>query len=141
MATAKKTVEQTVEQTVAKVEEINGKNPVIKVARTMLLAGFGTVAIGKEEIEAMIERLVKKGEAVEKDGRKRLEGMFERRRKDVSKAEDKVEGLLDHRVESVLNAMNIPSKNDLDSLSRKIGSLTKKVSDLDKKLVEEEKVA
>jgi len=137
MATAKKTVEKAT----AKIEEINGKNPVIKAARTMLLAGFGTVAMGKEEIETMIERLVEKGEVAEKDGRKRIEGMFERRRKDMSKAEDKVEGLLDQRIESVLNAMNIPSKNDLDSLSRKIGSLTKKVSDLDKKLVEEEKVA
>lgn len=135
------TAKQSVDKAAKKIEEINGKNPVVKAARTAFLAGVGTVALGKEEVESMVERLVEKGEVAQKDSRKRMEGMFERRRKEVTKAEDKVEGLLDQRIESVLNAMNIPSKNDIDSLSRKIGSLSRKVSELDKKLAEEKKAA
>lgn len=135
------TVKKTVKNAAKKVEEINGKNPVVKISRNMFRASLGAIAAGREEVESVMERLVEKGEVAEKDSRKRLEGMFERRRKDVTKAEDKVEGMLDQRIESVLNAMNIPAKGDIESLSRKISTLSRKVSELDKKLSEETKIA
>ena len=133
MATAKKTPKKGAET----VTESNGRNPILKTIRTVLLAAIGTVAMGKEEIEAIVNRLVEKGEIAEKDGRELVNELLDRRKKDVEKVEDVVEeraGLMDQRIESVLNRMNIPSKSDVESLSRKIGSLSQKVDELNKKI-------
>ncbi len=138
MPTAKKIEEKTekvVEAAVKKVEGVNGSNPVLKAVRSVLLVVIGTFAVGKEEIEAVVNRLVEKGEIAEKDGRELLSDLFERRQKDMTKAESKVEGLLDTRVEGILARMNIPSRGDVEELGKKIAELAKKVDDLTKKVV------
>ncbi len=63
--------------------------------------------------------------------------LLERRKKEeveVSEMVEKVGSVVDQRVESILNRMNIPSKGDVESLSRKIGALSQKVDDLNKKI-------
>ena len=116
-------------------EEANGKNPLVKMVRTVLLATMGSVALGKEEIESIINRLVEKGEIAEKDGRELLSDLIERRKKEAGKVENKISAI-DQRVESLLNRMNVPSKSDVESLSRKISALSKKVDELNKKIGE-----
>lgn len=126
---------QTKKVTKTKVEESNGKNPFVKMARTVLLATMGSVALGKEEVEAIINRLVEKGEIAEKDGRELLSDLVQRPKKEVSKVESKITGM-DQRIESFLHRMNVPSKSDVESLSRKISALSKKVDELNKKIGE-----
>lgn len=122
-------------------DSVNGQNPVIKALRSVMLAAIGAVALSKEEIEAIVNRLIEKGEIAESDGRELVSELMERRRKEVEEAvgetkmkAEKTEGILDLRIESVLNRMNIPSKGDVESLSRKIGTLSQKVDDLNKKI-------
>ncbi len=153
MATAKKTTEkatETVNKTAEKtaeivsktVEETNGSaRPVIHAAHSVFLAGLGVFALGKEEIGSAFEQLVEKGEITENDTREMVNEWLERGKKDMSKAEDKLEGVLDERIEGALNRMNIPNKSDIDSLGRKVTNLSKKVNALDKKLAEEQKAA
>ena len=123
-----------------KTDSANGRNPVIKTMRSVLLAAVGALALGKEEIEAIVNRLVEKGEIAEQDGRDLINDMIERRKKEYEeaeeKAEEKTEGMLDLRIESILNRMNIPSKSDVESLSRKVSELSKKVDTLNAKLPE-----
>lgn len=130
-----------VKETAQQVEKFGQENVVVKTAHKGLQAGLGVVALGAEEVEAMIKRLVEKGEVAEKDGRKMLENWMSRGREPMAKYEEKVEGMLDHRIESVLQVMNIPSKNDIADLTHKITTLAKKVADLDKKLAPEKKLA
>ena len=142
MTTAKETASKASEkvtQTAGDVKET--ARPVVGIAHSALLAGLGALALGKEEISGAIDHLVEKGEVVEQDGRKTLSDLLERRKEHVSKAEEKFEGIIDERVEAILNSMNIPSKNDIDELSKKISSLSRKVNALDKKLKAEEKQA
>jgi len=115
------------------VEASNGKNPVFKMARTVLLATMGSVALGKEEIETIVNRLVEKGELAEKDGRDLIAEVIARRKKEIGKVDLKV-GNRDQRLESILGRMNVPSKRDVENLSRKIGTLSKKVDALNKKI-------
>ncbi len=116
------------------VDSLNGQNPVIKAVRTVMLAAIGAVALSKEEIEAIVNRLVEKGEIAETDGRELISDLMDRRKKETEVAAVKKEGILDQRVESILNRMNIPSKGDVESLSRKIGALSQKVDDLNQKI-------
>lgn len=132
-----------VKETAQQVEKFGQENVnvVVKTAHKGLQAGLGVVAMGADEIEAMIKRLVEKGEVAEKDGRKFFDGWLSRGREPMAKYEEKVEGMLDHRIEAVLGAMNIPSKSDISDLTQKIATLSKKVADLDKKMAAEKKLA
>jgi poly(hydroxyalkanoate) granule-associated protein len=120
----KKAVNETVEQ-------LNGKeehNPLLEGLRKILLASIGAIALGKEEIEDFVDKLVERGEIAEKDGRKLVHEVMERRKKDAEKAEDEIT----KRVESVLEQMNVPFKADIDALTEKISDLSKKIDEMKK---------
>ncbi len=113
------------------VEETNGKDersPLLDTARKVLLAGIGAVALAQEEIEDFVNKLVERGEIAEKDGRKLVREVMDKRKKGAEKAEDE----LSKRVEEILDRMNVPTKSDIEALGDKIASLTKKVDELKK---------
>lgn len=112
-------------------EAVNGKeerNALLEAARKVLLAGIGAVALAQDEIEDFVNRLVERGEIAEKDGRKLVREVMDRRKKDAEKAEDE----FSKRVEEILDRMNVPTKGDIETLGEKIANLTKKVEDLKK---------
>ena len=102
--------------------------PLLEAARKVLLAGIGAMALAQDEIEEFVDRLVERGEIAEKDGRKLVHEIMEKRMKDA----DLTEETIAKRVESVLDRMNVPTKSDIQSLAEKIAILTKKVEDLKK---------
>ena len=112
------------------VEEIekDERNPLLDAARKVLMAGIGAVALAQDEIEDFVNRLVERGEIAEKDGRKLVREVMDKRRKEAEKAEDGVS----KRVEEVLDRMNVPTKADIEALGDKIAALTKKVDELKK---------
>ena len=110
----------------------NGHNPMLEMARKVLLAGIGAVALTQEEIEKFVHKLIDRGEIAEKDGRKLISDVMERRRRKAEEASADVEETYESRMEEVLARMNIPSKSDIDALSRKISTLTEKVDELNK---------
>ena len=99
-----------------------------EMVRRVLLASVGAVVLTQEEIEKFVGRLVDKGEIAERDGKKMVRDILERRKATIEKAEEEV----DDRVERVLDRMNVPSKRDIDDLSKKILELSKKVDELRK---------
>ncbi len=104
------------------------RSPLIDAARRVLLAGIGAVALAQEEVEDFVNRLVERGEIAEKDGKKLVRDVMEKRKKEARKAEEE----LDKRIEQILGRMNVPSKADIEDLSAKITALTKKVDELKK---------
>ena len=117
----------------AVVEEVptNGKeetNPFVEAVHKVLLASIGVVALAQEEIEDFVNKLIERGEIAEKDGRKLIREVMERRQKETKKAEDQ----LTKRVEEVLAKMNVPTKSDIDTLGEKVTALTQKVDELKK---------
>jgi poly(hydroxyalkanoate) granule-associated protein len=88
-----------------------------------LLAGIGAVALGKEEIEDFVDKLIERGEIAEKDGRKLVHEVMDRRKKDAEKAEDEIT----KRIETTMDRMSVPTKADIDALSEKITLLSKKI--------------
>jgi poly(hydroxyalkanoate) granule-associated protein len=115
-------------------EEIveNGHNPMLEMARKVLMATIGAVALTQEEVEKVVHKLIERGEIAEKDGRKLIKDLMERRRKKTDEVRAETEDQVDSRMEDLLNRMNIPSKSDIDALSAKITTLTKKVDELNK---------
>ncbi len=103
-------------------------NAPLEFARKLLLAAIGATALAQEEIEGFVRRLIDKGEIAEKDGRKLLHEVMDKRRKHTSKTEDE----LTKRFENVMNRLSIPSKTDFDALNEKITALAKKIDELKK---------
>jgi len=109
------------------VEEME-HSPMLEMARRVLLASIGAVALAQDEVEGFVDKLVERGEIAEKDGKKLARDVLEKRKKETQKAEDK----MDKRVEELLDRMNVPTKGDIEALSAKITALTKKVDELKK---------
>ncbi len=96
--------------------------------RKLLMAGIGAVALAQDEIEAVINKLVERGELAEKDGKKIIQDMLDKRKKETKKVEEDIT----KRTEEILRRLNIPTKADIEALSKKINALSKKVDELKK---------
>jgi poly(hydroxyalkanoate) granule-associated protein len=121
------------------VVEEQSSNVVVDSAHKVLLVGLGAVGMSQdtlknvqEEFENFFNKLVERGETVEKDGRKFVNEAFEHRKKQTEDLTDKAESELDKRIEDVLNRMNIPTKADINELMTRINALSRKVDDLKK---------
>jgi poly(hydroxyalkanoate) granule-associated protein len=110
----------------------NGQNPMVEMVRKVLLASIGVVALTQEEVEKVINKLIERGEIAEKDGRKLIKDLMEKRRKKATEIHGETEDEFQKRMEDVLARMNIASKSDIDSLNRKLTTLSKKLDDLNK---------
>jgi poly(hydroxyalkanoate) granule-associated protein len=111
-------------KTEATVEEKRGS--LMDGARKVLLASVGAVALAQDEIEDFVEKLVERGEIAEKDGKKLVSDLMERRKKQTEQAEAE----LDDRIEELLHRMNVPTKSDIEALSAKVAELSAKVDEL-----------
>lgn len=119
-----KKVEVVVEDAAEEMES----NPILGLARKVLLAGVGAVALTQEEVEKVVNRFVERGEIAEQDGKKLVREVMDKRKKEAKKAEDE----MDKRIEEILDRLNVPTKGDIEALSAKITALTKKVDELKK---------
>lgn len=91
--------------------------------RRVLLAGVGAVVLAQEEIEEFVDRLVKKGEVAEKDGRRLLSEVVARRKREVMGLESD----LTTRLEKLLHKMNLASNSDIEAIDKRIEELARKV--------------
>jgi poly(hydroxyalkanoate) granule-associated protein len=112
----------------AEVEGEKMETPLTEMLRKVLLATLGAAVIAQEEIEALVNKLVERGEIAEKDGKKLVHEMMDKRKSKTREVEDEV----NKNIKDVLDRMNIPTKSDIDSLSQKIAALSKKIDDLKK---------
>lgn len=112
-----------------KKEEKTKEYPLFKAARRILLAGVGAAALAQDEIEDFVAKLVERGEIAEKDGKKLLKEIMEKRKGDAAT----FEGRVSSKVEELLKHMNIPTREDIDRLNEKLASLEQKLGEPPKK--------
>ena len=88
----------------------------------VMLATVGAVGLVQDEVEHLVNKAVERGEIAEKEARKTVHDVTEKRKG----AENEV----DKRFEDMLVKLNIPTKTDLNALNDKIADLAKKVDAL-----------
>jgi poly(hydroxyalkanoate) granule-associated protein len=98
------------------------------VLRTPILASVGAFSIAEEGIENFVRELVERGEASEKEGKKIVSDFRRRTRRNRKDLESNV----DERIEKALKSFRLPTKKDVEDLSRKIDQLERKVARLPK---------
>jgi poly(hydroxyalkanoate) granule-associated protein len=112
------------------VEESKEKNQsqMFDLLRHVLLASIGAVVIVEEEIEALVNKMIERGEIAEKDGKKLVREVMDKRKGKAQKLDEQIK----KDVEAVLERISIPTKADVEELSQKITVLTTKVDELKK---------
>lgn len=110
-------------------EEVVVEEPsILESLRRVLLASVGVVALTIEEAGDLVDKLVERGEIAEQEGKKLVTEIKEKRKKKTDEAEE----VASSRVREALDKMDIPTKSDIDDLSKKIATLSKKVDELKK---------
>jgi len=99
-----------------------------QIARRIMLAGIGAIAITHDELEEFIDRLVERGEIAKKDREELINEIRERRKKHLTDEEN----YFHKRMNEVFERFHMPTKNDFDELSGKILTLEKKIDELSK---------
>ena len=97
-------------------------------ATQIWLAGLGAFSKAQTEGTKIFDALVKEGEAVQKRTKKAAEESIAEFRDSAAGTWGKLEDVFEQRVARVLHALNVPTKKDIDHLSRRIGELTAAVS-------------
>jgi poly(hydroxyalkanoate) granule-associated protein len=121
--------------TKAKVETVVVEEPkdenqtqMFGLLRHMSLAMIGAVVIVEEEIEAIVNRMIERGEIAEKDGKKLVQEAMDKRKGRTQKLDEQIK----KNMEAVLERINIPTKADVEDLSQKINELSTKIDELKK---------
>ncbi len=114
-------------------EEVSEEsNALLDAVRRVLMAGIGAVVLAQEEVEEFVNKLIDRGEIAEKDGRKLINEVVEKRKKKAQDTTHMAQDEVDKRLEGLLDKLNIPTKSDIDALNAKVTELTAKVETLKK---------
>ncbi len=106
-------------------------------ANQIWLAGLGAFAKAQQEGAKMFEALVEEGEKVQERTRTAADERLAEVRAKASGTWDKLEQVFEDRVARALHRLSVPSRKDIDTLSKRVAELT----EIAKKLTNEEEHA
>jgi poly(hydroxyalkanoate) granule-associated protein len=126
---------------VAKVADKLVDNPVaddaMDYARQIWLAGLGAFAKAEREGSKLFETLVKRGEEVEAQARQKVEdavedlkGRFEKVKDKATKNWNKLEKVFQERVARALHRLGVPSREDIQELTRQVNALQESIQEM-----------
>jgi poly(hydroxyalkanoate) granule-associated protein len=94
-------------------------------ANQIWLAGLGAYVMAQKEGAKMFETLVEEGEKFQERTKSTAEERLTEVRKQASGAWDKLEQVFEDRVARALHSLSVPTRGDIDELSKRISELTK----------------
>ena len=104
-----------------------------ETAHRIWLAGLGAVAVAEEEGGRLFKSLVERGEGMEERGRDRVskaKGAVSEMRGVASSYWETLERTVDQQMTAVLHRIGVPTKEEIEALTRKVESLTSSIERL-----------
>ena len=117
----------------AKKKQKKIQQEVLDSAQKIWLAGLGALSAAEQEGSRMFSSLVEKGKTFEARGRKQIDEVKSRVEETVEKAEsswEKLGATVDDRVEAAIKKLGVPSRNEIQKLTKRVEELTLKVDQL-----------
>jgi poly(hydroxyalkanoate) granule-associated protein len=93
-------------------------------ANQIWLAGLGAFAKAQEGGTKLFETLVEEGEKVQKRATKAAGDTLTEVKEQATGTWGKLERVFEDRVSQALHGLNVPTKKDVDALSRRVSELT-----------------
>jgi len=103
---------------------------ILDSSRNIWLAGLGAFSTAEGEGSKIFETLVKAGERTEARTKKAADQAFASIKSQAGGTWDRLEQVFEQRVGSALGHLGVPSKKELDALSRRVATLTASVDKL-----------
>ncbi|HEV3309128.1 MAG TPA: phasin family protein [Chloroflexota bacterium] len=97
----------------------------IEAAKRVALAGLGAVAVATEATDEVFRELVKKGEQARHD----VAGEMREARAKTAGRRSEATDFFRARMDDAMNAVNLPSKGDVDAINAKLNILTRKMDE------------
>ena len=95
------------------------------------LAGLGAFSKAQQQGAEMFEALVAEGEKVEERMKVAADERLTELRDEATGAWGELEKVFEDRVARALHTMNVPSRHDVDTLSKRVHAITKKLSEVE----------
>jgi len=114
------------------IEDEGTPNVVVETSRKVMLAALGAVALTQEQANDWINRFIERGETAEGDVRQFAQDLNVKSRKLAQRGLKFTRRSADQSLTTVLEQLDLPSKTDIEALSRKVTTLTHKVEELQK---------
>jgi len=106
-------------------------------ANNIWLAGLGAFVKAQEEGGKVFNALVKEGEAVQERAKEAASSKISEINVRAGTTWDKLEQVFEDRVARALHGLNVPTKKDVDKLSKRVAALTTVVEKLSAEIAEE----
>ena len=106
-------------------------------ANSIWLAGLGAFVKAQEEGGKVFNALVKEGRDRPEASQGRSQQQDQRNQRASRHNLDKLEQVFEDRVARALHGLNVPTKKDVDKLSKRVAALTKVVEKLSAEIAEE----
>jgi poly(hydroxyalkanoate) granule-associated protein len=103
-------------------------------ANQIRLAGLGAFSMAQQEGSKMFEALVAEGQKVQERPKVAADERLAEMREKATGTWNELEKVFEDRVARALHTLNVPSRHDIDTLSKRVDELT----EITKKLSEEE---
>ena len=126
----------------------NTFNFVTGAAHKTLLVGLGAVAMTRDGLQGVVKnandmtgKLAERGETISTERREQVTTLVKNRRSDVrgvaGKMGSAVETAVSDSSDKVLTRVNIPTSENVDEISKKVGSLSRKIDKMRKEQKEQ----
>jgi poly(hydroxyalkanoate) granule-associated protein len=99
-------------------------------AQQIWLAGLGAFAKAQAEGNKVFDALIREGESLQLKTRKVTEGKVAEIASKATGSWDRLEQVFEDRVERALGRLGVPTKKDVDALSKRVKELTAQVEKL-----------
>lgn len=85
--------------------------------------GFGALIVTKENVEELIDEMVKKGEIRKEEAKAQVNELL----KKVSSSRQEIVSMIEKIVENVLHKLDIPTRNELQQMQKKLEEIIKRL--------------
>jgi polyhydroxyalkanoate synthesis regulator phasin len=116
---------QAVQDTAAEIQ----RHPFREMVQKVFYAGLGATAMTRDELNALLGKMVQRGEVVESETKEMADEVSAKRQQQLSRLQEEV----DKRVRQILSSVNMPSSADIEDLNAKIAALQRRVEELSTK--------
>ncbi|OQZ00966.1 MAG: hypothetical protein B6D35_04620 [Candidatus Brocadia sp. UTAMX2] len=89
----------------------------------MINLGFGAALLTKENVEEVIDEMVKKGEIKKDEAKARASDLF----KKVLSSKQEIESKIEKIVENALHKLDIPTRKELQEMQKKLEEIIKRL--------------
>ncbi|MBT9143561.1 MAG: hypothetical protein DDT29_01969 [Dehalococcoidia bacterium] len=94
------------------------------IIKKAMLLGLGVISLTKEKAEEFVDDLIKRGEVTREERFKIVDKLL----KEAEKQEEELFGKISETVQKVITDLGLPTKKDLDKISKRLEAIEKRIS-------------